>query len=840
MPPTPMRDLSAGLGPLADLALDLRWTWSHEADALWERIDAEVWVRTQNPWTILQDISTKRLQALVADPSFRAELDRLAQARRAYLDAPNWFSDAHGSTAVGGVAYFSMEFGLGEGLPLYAGGLGILAGDFLKTASDLGIPVVGIGLLYQEGYFRQIIDAGGGQREAYPYNDPGSLPIQPVQDDRGGWLHVSLDLPGRSLRLRVWQAGVGRVRLYLLDANDPLNGAADRGITGKLYDADSEIRMLQEIVLGVGGWRTVETLAPEVEICHLNEGHAAFAVIERARSYMRRSGLSFSEALWATRAGNVFTTHTSVPAGFDRFAPELFDKYVRYLGGSSAKVDVSSEDVLRLGRSNGRDDSEPFNMAHLAVRGSMQSFGVSRLHGQVSRQIFQPLFPRWPEHEVPIGHVTNGVHVPSWDSARADHLWTTACGKERWRGAPDALSGQVAGLTDEELWRMAGEDRQVLVAMVRGRLARQLAGRGYPPEIVAQSAGVLDPDVLTLGFARRFAGYKRPNLLLSDQSRLARLLNDPARPVQLVLAGKAHPADEMGKQLIRDWIDVAQQPGFRRHIVFLEDYDIELAQQLVQGVDVWINTPRRPWEACGTSGMKVLVNGGLNLSERDGWWDEAYAPELGWAIGDDQKCSETERDGRDARTLYAILEREVVAEFYDRDAAGLPRRWLRRMRQSMASLTPTYSSNRMARDYVEQYYLPAAAEFRRRIADQNAAARAMRSWELRLRRLWPGLHIGKPNVAADGENWSFSVPIYLGEIAPAEVSVQLYADPLAGTAAFLGELRLGDAIVGSANGHLYIGSAPAARPADDFSVRIVPYCSGARIPTELPLILWQK
>jgi len=840
MPATPTRDLPDGLEPLADLALDLRWTWSHEADALWERVDAEVWGRSQNPWTILKDISTERLRVLAADRSFRAELDRVAQARQAYLDAPSWFSDAHGSTALGGVAYFSMEFGLGEGLPLYAGGLGILAGDFLKTASDLGIPVVGIGLLYQEGYFRQIIDAAGGQREAYPYNDPGSLPIQPVQDDRGGWLHIGLDLPGRSLRLRVWQAGVGRVRLYLLDANDPLNSSADRGITGKLYDADSEIRILQEIVLGVGGWRIVETLAPEVEICHLNEGHAAFAVIERAQAHMRRSGLSFPEALWATRAGNVFTTHTSVPAGFDHFSPELFDKYTRYLGGSLAEAPVSSEDISRLGRNNSGDSGEAFNMAHLAVRGSMQSFGVSRLHGQVSRQIFQPLFRRWPEHEVPIGHVTNGVHVPSWDSARADHLWTTACGKERWRGASDALSGQVAGLSDEELWLMAGEDRQVLVGIVRGRLARQLASRGYPPEIVAQSAGVLDPNVLTLGFARRFAGYKRPNLLLSDLSRLARLLHDSAHPAQMVLAGKAHPSDEMGKQLVRDWINVAQRPEFRRHIVFLEDYDIELAQQLVQGVDIWINTPRRPWEACGTSGMKVLVNGGLNLSERDGWWDEAYAPELGWAIGGDQKCPDSESDGRDAEALYAILEQQVLPEFYDRDAAGLPRSWLRRVRQSMASLTPTYSSNRMARDYVEQYYLYAAAEFRRRIADQNAAARAMRNWELRLRRLWPGLHIGEPNVAGDRENWCFSVPIYLGEIAPEDVSVQLYADALPGKGEFVGELRRGDAILGSANGHLYIGTAPADRPAADYTIRITPYCLGARIPTELPLILWQK
>jgi starch phosphorylase len=436
----------------------------------------------------------------------------------------------------------------------------------------------------------------------------------------------------------------------------PFNSAADRGIIGKLYDAGSEIRILQEVILGVAGWRTVETLHPEIEICHLNEGHAAFVVLERVRALMRRSGLSFWEALWATRAGNLFTTHTPVAAGFDRFAPELLAKYGRYLKDFLTEAGISLDELMGLGRVGPDGNDEPFNMAYLAIRGAMQSFGVSRLHRQVSRRLFQPLFPRWPEPEVPIGHVTNGVHVPSWDSPSADDLWTAACGKERWRGAPEALPTMISELTDEELWAMKGAERQELIQTVRIRLARQLASRANPPEIVAQSANVLDPNALTLGFARRFAGYKRPNLLLTDPARLARLLNDPARPVQLVLAGKAHPADEEGRRFIREWIDIAQHPEFRRQIVFLEDYDIALAQELVQGVDVWVNTPRRPWEACGTSGMKVLVNGGLNLSERDGWWDEAYASDLGWAIDGGEEHPETERDARDAEELYSILE----------------------------------------------------------------------------------------------------------------------------------------------------------------------------------------
>jgi glycogen phosphorylase len=837
MPAWPTRDFPAGL---AELALDLRWTWSHEADALWEQVDAEVWSRTRNPWIILQDISAERLRALAADRSFVAELERLATTRRAYLDTPGWFSSAHGAAALSGVAYFSMEFGLGEGLPLYAGGLGILAGDFLKTASDLGIPVIGVGLLYQEGYFRQIIDAAGVQHEAYPFNDPGSMPIEPAQSRDGSWLRIPLDLPGRTVSLRVWQAMVGRIKLYLLDANDPLNSPADRGITGKLYDAGSEIRISQEIVLGVAGWRTVEALAPEVEICHLNEGHAAFAVLERARAYMRRSGLSFREALWATRAGNLFTTHTPVEAGFDRFPAELLGKHARYVDGFLEEAGIALDEFLALGRARSDDENEPFNMAYLAMRGSMLTFGVSRLHGQVSRHIFQPLFQRWPEEQVPVGHVTNGVHVPSWDSPGADELWTAACGKERWRGVPDALPELIASLSDEQLWIMAGEERQILIQQVRARLARQLGSRGYPPEIVAQSANVLDPNALTLGFARRFTGYKRPNLLLADPARLARLLNDPARPVQLVLAGKAHPADDVGREMIRQWIGLAQRPEFRQRVVFLEDYDIALAQELVQGVDVWINTPRRPWEACGTSGMKVLVNGGLNLSECDGWWDEAYAPELGWAIGDGRERPEGEGDAEDAEALYAILEQEVVPEFYARDAAGMPRRWLERVRRSMASLTPTYSSSRMARDYVEQYYLIGAAELRCRTAAGGEPARAMQSWEARLRQHWSGLHVGETSLSRDGEGWSFSIPVYLGEIAPADVAVQLYADPRDAEPPFLGELLRGEAIIGTTNGHIYTGTAPATRPAEEYTVRIVPYFPGVRVPAELSLILWQK
>ena len=636
------------------------------------------------------------------------------------------------------------------------------------------------------------------------------------------------------VQLRVWQALVGRVRLYLLDANDPLNSPVDRGITGKLYDTGTEIRLLQEIVLGVAGWRVVEALAPEVEICHMNEGHAAFAVLERARAYMRRSGLSLWEALWATRPGNLFTTHTPVAAGFDRFPADLLAKYARYLGSFLAEAGIELSELLALGRAR-PDSEEPFNMAFLAMRGSLAAFGVSRLHGAVSRRIFQPLFPRWPEREVPVGHVTNGVHVPSWDSQAADDLWTAACGKERWRGMPDTLSALVSSTSDEQLWTMANEDRQVLIEKVRMRLVRQLASRGDPPEAVNEAANVLDPNALMLGFARRFTGYKRPNLLLRDPGRLARLLNDPVRPVQLVLAGKAHPADVEGKRMIRDWIEIAQQPEFRRRVVFLEDYDIALAQELVQGIDVWINTPRRPWEACGTSGMKVLVNGGLNLSERDGWWDEAYAGDLGWAISDGRECSEGERDAEDAEALYSVLEQEIVPEFYARDASGIPRQWLDRVRRSMAVLAPTYSSSRMAREYVEQYSWRAppncADEMSNRrpegpgdavLGDSLAAALVGSSYrgencQPRRRQPCPS-PCQSISAGSHRRMWQFnSMP------SRATAGRRLLANsPLPRRCRNLQRVSASEPAGGGIHGANY------------------PRCTGAAVPAELPLILWEN
>jgi len=831
--------LPSEIAGLASVALDLRWTWSHEGDALWTYVDEQLWTRTHNPWTVLQSLSTDRLKALAGDTKFHEKMKAFVDARDAYLKTPGWFRSTDGASQLGGVAYFSMEFGLGAALPIYAGGLGVLAGDYLKSASDLDIPVVGIGLLYQEGYFRQIIDSSGMQQEFYPYNEPAALQVEPVIIPDNGWLRIALELPGRTVQLRVWQATVGRVKLYLLDSNDGLNSPSDRGITAKLYGGGSEIRLMQEIVLGVGGWRVVEALHPEIEICHVNEGHAAFAIIERARHLALKANLDFWEALWATRAGNVFTTHTPVSAGFDRFPADLLRKYLPYVEGALAGRGVKLDDVLGLGRADPNDANEPFNMAFLAQRGSAMSIGVSRLHGEVSRQIFQPLFPRWPSCEVPITHVTNGVHIPTWDSTGADRIWTKALGKGRWSSPPNKDGERISGVTDEELWSMRGEGRQRVVQTARKYLSRQIKEQGFGLEDAQKADTVLDPNILTLGFARRFTEYKRPNFLLSDKERFGKLLLNPNRPVQIVVAGKAHAADHVGKEMIQEWINFGRQPRYRRHVVFLQDYDIAVAQELVQGVDVWINTPRRPWEACGTSGMKVLVNGGLNCSTLDGWWDEAYSHEVGWAIGDGAGGAAEDVDERDALSLYETLEQKIIPEFYDRDVEGLPRAWLNRIRESMGKLTPTFGGARMMSDYVQSAYLPLAKVVRSRLKDGCAEAKAMNAWARTLHSRWSGLHIGEPMVTQSDATWHLVVPVYMGEVSPSSVRVELFADAEGDLSSEVLLLHQEHAIPGSTNGYIYAGALSGSRPVEDFTVRVVPYHPNALLPAELPLIAWQ-
>jgi len=827
-----------GSDKLFALALDLQWSWSHSADELWKHIDPELWSLTRNPWVVIQTVSRTKLRTLSEDPDFRQRLEALTRRQQEHAQASAWYQHNHADKPLSNVAYFSMEFMLSEALPIYSGGLGNVAGDQLKAASDLGVPVVGVGLLYQQGYFRQVLTADGTQRAWYPYNDPMQLPITPVRDQDGEWVRLEIVLPGSRVWLRTWQVQVGRVKLYLLDSNDPANMPAERGIISELYGGGPEVRLVQEVLLGIGGWRLLHTLGLRPEVCHLNEGHAAFAILERARTLMRESGLPFNLAMAITRAGNMFTTHTPVAAGFDRFSPHLMKRYLSAYARDELGVEI--EDVLALGRANAEDAQEPFNMAYLAIRGSRTVNGVSRLHGEVSRHMFQHLFPRWPASDIPVSHVTNGIHVPSWDSADADTVWTETCGPDRWRGTMDAVGDELRRVPDATLWRMRTAARGQLVHYARERLGRQLAASGSSPAEVERVDHIFDPNALTLGFARRFAAYKRPNLLLHDPARLERLLTNSERPVQLIIAGKAHPQDQVGQEMVQAWARFIRQPHIRSHAIFLSDYDMLLTEHLVQGVDVWLNTPRRSWEASGTSGMKVLVNGGLNLSELDGWWAEAYTPDVGWALGDDQEHQdEAAWDAAEAETLYSLLDEEVIPLFYERDELGLPTAWVARMRESMARLTPRFSANRTVREYTEQYYLPAAVEYLQRVAEGGAVGAQLLHWQDAVTHGWPTIHFGGVRVdSADGEH-IFHAQVYLGEVSLDAVRVELYGDGHDGRGPVCELMTATEQLIGAVNGYLFTARLPADRAPSDYTPRVVPYHLHAEVPLEAAQILWR-
>jgi len=829
---------SEGFKSLTELALDLRWSWNHAADEVWRQLDPVLWDLTHHPYDVLQTVSREKIKSVLADPAFRKKIDGLVRSKKQAEEATTWYEQQHPKSPLSCVAYFSMEFMLSESLPIYSGGLGNVAGDQLKAASDLGVPVVGVGLLYQQGYFRQVIDKDGAQQALYPYNDPGQLPITALRKGNGEWLRLEILLPGYSVWLRAWQVQVGRVKLYLLDSNDPANLPAHRGITSELYGGGPELRLKQEMVLGLGGWRLLRALGLKPEVCHLNEGHAAFAVLERARNFMEETGQPFEAALAVTRAGNLFTTHTAVAAGFDRFTPALIEQY---LSAYARKIGLSLRDLMALGRQNPDDPSESFNMAYLAIRGSGSVNGVSRLHGQVSRHLFEPLFPHWPAIEVPISHVTNGVHMPTWDSAQADELWTKACGKDRWLGPMKNLEQDIRRVPDVQLWQFRGAARKSVVEYVRESLSRQLAASGAPPDEVEGAKHQFDPNALTLGFARRFATYKRPNMLLHDQKRLLRLLTNTQRPVQLILAGKAHPADPSGQALIREWTHFIKRPEARPHVIFLNDYNMLLSEHLVQGVDVWINTPRRPWEACGTSGMKVLINGGINLSELDGWWAEAYTPEVGWALGDGKEHGDDPAwDAAEADALYGLLEREVIPEFYNRDKRGIPVAWVKRMRESMSLLTPRFSANRAECEYTEHHYLPAAAAYHLRSANKGAVGRQMVDWKNNLERKWAGLRFGEVKVVSRDNQHLFEAQAFLNGLDPKAVRVELYAEGVKGGLPVHQEMSVVPRSSGDSGGVLYSAAVSADRSANDYTPRVLPFFEGASVPLEEGRILWQR
>jgi starch phosphorylase len=810
-------------------------------------MDQDLWEDSgHNPWLILGRIDQKRLAELATDEAFLAQMDRASADLDTYLAGGGWFAGAHPEAKEFRIGYFSAEFGLTECIPNYAGGLGILAGDHLKSASDLGLPLVGVGLLYQGGYFQQYLNPDGWQQETYPINDFRSLPIQPVEDGSGKQLTVHVDYPGRALAAQLWKAQVGRVPLYLLDTNVAGNIAEDRRVTGALYGGDRELRMQQEIVLGIGGLRALHALGLRPTVCHMNEGHSAFLGPERARMIMDALGLPYQEARQLAAAGNIFTTHTPVPAGFDRFDPELINKYFREY---CAKLGLGIEQFLAFGRQNASDASEPLNMALMAARHCSYTNGVSKLHGEVTRKMFQFTWAGYSLEEVPIGSVTNGIHTRSWISAEMGTLLTRYLGPQ-WgeKPADTSLWERVERIPDQELWRVHEIRRERLVNYARNRLVSQVKRRGGTNAEITAASAVLSPEALTIGFARRFATYKRATLLLRDSERLKRILTDPKRPVQIVFAGKSHPHDNEGKELIRQIIHFVRDPQVRRSAVFLEDYDISVGRSLVQGVDVWLNTPRRPNEASGTSGMKLLANGGLNLSILDGWWDEAYDREVGWAIGNREVYSDEDYQDRvESEALYHILENDVVPLFYNRDVAEIPRGWLSKMKASMKRLATAYSTNRMVAEYAERFYIPAAKRHLR-LAGDMGRLQSLMDWRKRLQLHGPEVHITQ--VEIDGSQTEFLVGskvkvrarVTLGSLSPGDVRVQAYygaRDPA-------GEIIAGahaDLTVRESMGtdHAYEGEVECERTGScGLSVRVVPFNEDALLPYELPWVTWAE
>jgi len=772
------------LAALEEVALNLRWSWDHETLSLFRRLDPELWEATgHNPVLMLGRMDQRRLEALAADEALLAHLERVKRDLDAYLTGNGtWYRKLFGATEKPLVAYFSMEFGLTECLPNYSGGLGMLAGDHLKSASELGIPLVGVGLLYQKGYFRQYLSPEGWQQERYPVNDFSTMPLAPFREADGTPVFVSLPLAGRTVAVKLWRVVVGRVTLLLLDTNVPDNPPDLCDITDELYGGDLETRIRQELVLGIGGMRALDRLGLRAQVYHMNEGHSAFVSVERIRRLMAEEGLSRREAWEIVHATTVFTTHTSVPAGIDVFPADLVE---RYLGPYLDEIGGDRQAILDLGRLHPGRREEGLNMAVTAIRFAGLTNAVSALHGHVSRAMWRDVWPGVPEAELPITHITNGVHPGSWISDEMRRLYDRYLGP-RWAEEPGDTSvwQLVQEIPGEELWRTHERRRERLVAFARKRLLSQLRARGAGMAALARAEEVLDPEALTIGFARRFATYKRATLLLRDLERLARILNDPQRPVQVIFAGKAHPRDDAGKALIRDIVQCAARAEFRRRIVFLEDYDAVVARYLVQGCDVWLNTPRRPREACGTSGMKAVFNGVLNLSVLDGWWAEAFNPRVGWAIGTGEEIGDAEEQDRlDAGALYEVLEHEVVPLFYTRGADNVPRGWIAMMKTAMQELCPRFNTNRMVHDYLTKAYVP--AQIRRAVLAQDGyrGARTLAAWRKAVRAAWPAVAILEvdadlPHELRVGGSFSVRCRLAAGPLSPEDLAVQVVLGPL--------------------------------------------------------------
>ncbi len=834
------------LAPLWELAHNLWWTWNPKTIRTLQQIDPETWIASgRDPQRFLSSLPTEKLHQLVEDEALSGHIKQVLDEFEQYQQHPTWFADTFPQSRLQ-TAYFSAEFGLSEGLRIYSGGLGILAGDHLKAASDLGLPLVGVGLLYREGYFRQALNADGWQMERNPENDFYQMPIDPVGSDGGEQLIIDVPFAHGRVKAAIWKAQVGRVPLYLLDSNLEENSPEDRDITARLYGGDTSMRIRQEILLGIGGLKALWSIGIEPSVCHMNEGHSAFLALERIRSLMHEEGLSFAAAREANAVGNVFTTHTPVAAGNDWFHPDLVEEHLHHLRD---ELGLSREEFLGLGRIDPNDHQSDFCMTVLALRLSARANGVSRLHGEVSRQMWKSMWPNFDSSEVPIGSITNGVHMQTWVALEVAELFDHHLGSA-WRLAQQdpATWQRIYDIPDRELWDTHQQRRQRLIDFARYHLRNQLGRQGAPQAKIEQHVDQLDPYALTIGFARRFATYKRGTLLFRDLERLSELFADSGRPLQIIFAGKAHPQDTPGKELIRDIVHLARQEPFNGRVFFLQDYDMNVARYLVQGCDIWLNTPRRPMEASGTSGMKAALNGVLNVSVLDGWWEEACQMHSGWTIGLGENYEDEHyQDEVESNALYDLLETEILPLFYERDGEGLPRGWIARMKETIATLSPFFNTQRMVREYTEQMYLPNQERWEYFHGDNERVER-LTQWKSHVRSKWSQVQI--LHVEADfpaplkvGTEVPIHASVALGELAPEDVRVELYAGRLNAQQEFV-DATIQPLTPADSNGdgnHQFEGTFTCAEAGSHgYTLRVVPFHPDLRDPLETGLIHWAE
>ncbi len=837
--------LPSQLEILRQLAHNLCFTWKGEIWELFRRIDPKLWRDCgHNPVLMLGLVSQERLDELAQDQAFVAQLERQSEDFERYLSQPRIHARDYCPEVPFRIAYFSAEFGLAECLPIYSGGLGVLSGDHVKSASDLNVPLVGVGLLYQEGYFRQYLSSDGWQMETYPVNDFQNMPVSLVREPGGKPLTVRVEFKGAPVEVLIWCLNVGRVPLYMLDTNSGNNPPEFRSITAQLYGGDREMRLRQEIVLGIGGVRALKALGIEPTVIHMNEGHSAFSALERINILRREKGLSFDEAREIVLASTVFTTHTPVPAGNDVFDPDLvkayFEDYTKEMG-------INFKVLLGYGRLDPRDEGEPFGMTTLALRLSAHTNGVSRLHGRVSRSMWQKVWNHHPVEDVPIDYITNGVHVPTWISQEMAALFDRYLGPN-WSEDPDneRVWEQVENIPDTELWLAHERCREHLVGFARNRLADQCKSRGASSSEVLSASEVLNPQVLTIGFARRFATYKRATLIFRDPERLDRIINHPKRPVQIVIAGKAHPQDNEGKAFIKTVVHLARQDRFRHRIVFLEGYNLYVAQHLVSGSDIWLNTPRRPLEACGTSGMKALANGSLNLSVLDGWWDEGYHRDFGWALGQGEVYQDHEaQDEIESRDLYNLLEKEIVPLFYQRGANGIPRAWIEIMRSGLRRLVPVFNSHRMVQEYTRRYYLPCSRRYNALCTNNFEGAKDLAAWRQQLLTGWHEVQVEEVSSTDGlerpvGEKVEVTARVKLGSLTPEDVTVEAYYGLLDHNGDFAERETVAMDVVESKDGiFTFQGAIPCKKTGRfGYTVRVMPSHDRLENRFVLGLVTW--